>query len=533
MLFRTFMIALLFSMPASVIYAQSTIEGNVVSATNGQVLPRATVYLRNSQKRDDITSSRADDHGHFIFQNIDEGKYEITAERQGFYYEFRRGPLRSPVEVKDGDHLKDVIVRLMPFAAITGRIVDEHEDPIEHVQVRLLATQYFRGHATLNNIGTTQTDDRGEYRLAGVRPGNYYLVAEYDAQRNRRNTFGPTVKSQQPETTYPPLFYPFTTDLRQAQRLAVAAGSETFVKFAFFSVPSVSMEGVVVNGMTGEPVKQPQVAVYWGDMMGGVTRMVDVKADGTFKVEGIGPGPFTIVASATEGETNYSSVETIEVGSNGVKNLSIPVMPDFEIAGQIHLDNADTERAMSRVSVEFAHLEKANHIFRVAADKPTYQFSSKLHPGDHYKITIPNLPDDYYLKQVLVSGHEAANADVSVFGPHTEIDLLVSPSGGHIDGMALDNNHEPVSSYVFLAPDIERVPSEVLRFTRADSKGKFSFRGVAPGSYRLYALADVDSNEILNQPDLLKNFLDEAQLVRVAEGGKYEVEVRPVVTQGP
>lgn len=533
MLYRLLWIALVLATFSGAAQTQSTIEGNVVSATNGQILPRATVYLRNSQKRDDITSSRADDHGHFIFQNIAEGKYEITAERQGFYYEFRRGPLRAPLEVKDGDHLKDFVVRLMPFAAITGRIVDEHEDPVEHVQVRLLATQYFRGHATLNNIGTTQTDDRGEYRLAGVRPGNYYLVAEFDAQRNRRNTFGATVKSQQPETTYPPLFYPFTTDIRQAQRLAVAAGSETFAKFAFFSVPSVSIEGVVVNGMTGQPVKQPAIVAYWGDMMGGVTRMVDVKADGTFKVEGIGPGPFTIVASASEGETNYSSVQTVEVGTNGLKDLSIPVMPDFEIAGQIHLDNADTERPMSRVSVEFAHLEKANHIFRVAAEKPAYQFSSKLHPGDHYKISLPNLPEDYYLKQVLVSGHEAPNADVSVFGPHTEIDLLVSPAGGHIDGLALDNNQEPVSSYVFLAPDIERVPSELLRFTRADSKGKFSFRGVAPGSYRLYALADVDTNEILNQPDLLKDFLDEAQLVRVAEGGKYEVEVRPVVVTGP
>src|SRR5437660_51867 len=532
-MFRSMVIALILATVASAAHAQSTIEGTVVSATNGQVLPRAAVYLRNSQKRDDITSSRADDHGHFIFQNIAEGKYEITAERQGFYYRFRRGPLRASLEMKDGEHLQDVIVRLMPFAAITGRIVDEHEDPIEHVQVRLLATQYFRGHATLNNIGTTQTDDRGEYRLAGVRPGNYYLIAEYDAQRNRRNTFGSTVKSQQPETTYPPLFYPFTTDIRQAQRLAVAAGSETFVKFAFFPVPSVSIEGVVVNGMTGEPVKQPAVVAYWGDMLGGVTRMVDVKADGRFKVEGIGPGPFTIVASATEGETNYSSVQTVEVGTNGLTNLSIPVLPDFEIAGQVHLDNADTERPMSRVSVEFAHQEKANHIFRVSADKPTYQFSSKLHPGDHYKISLPNLPDDYYLKQVLVSGHEAPNADVSVYGPHTDIDLLVSPSGGHIDGLALDNNHEPVSSYIFLAPDVERVPSEMLRFTRADGKGKFSFRGIAPGSYRLYALADVDSNEILNQPDLLKDFLDEAQLVRVEQSGKYEVEVRPVIATGP
>jgi len=528
MLFRTLIIALLLATVAGAGYAQGTVEGTVVSATNGQLLPRATVYLRNTQKRDDISSTRADDHGHFIFQNIGEGQYDVTAERQGFFYEFRRGPLRTSLELKAGEHLKGIVVRLLPFAAITGRIVDEHEDPIEHVEVRLLAKQYLRGHPTLNSIGMVHTDDRGEYRIGGVRPGNYYLVADYDPVRNPRSNFGSAIKNQQPEITYPPLFYPFTTDIRQAQKLPVAAGSEVFVKFAFFSVPGVSIEGVVVNGMTGTPVKKPMVVAYWGDMLGGVTRNVEVRENGTFKIEGVGPGPFTLVVSATEGETNYSSVETVEVGVNGLKDLSIPVMPDFDVAGQVRMDADNTQRAMSRVAVEFAHLDKAKHVFRVAAEKPTYQFSSKLHPGDHYKISLPNLPEDYYLKQVLVAGHEAPNADVAIYGPHTEIDLVVSPAGGHIEGLALNNNHEPVSISIFLAPDSDRVAFELLRFARTDSKGKFVFRGVAPGSYRVYALEDVDSNEILNQPDLLKSFLDEAQLVRVEAGGKYELEVRPV-----
>src|SRR5438270_1925239 len=92
--------------------AQSIIEGTVVSATNGQLLPRATVYLRNVKRRDDVSSSRADGHAHFVFQDIDEGTYEITAERQGFFYDSRRGPLQAPIEVQDGAHIKDVVVRL-------------------------------------------------------------------------------------------------------------------------------------------------------------------------------------------------------------------------------------------------------------------------------------------------------------------------------------------------------------------------------------------------------------------------------------
>ena len=516
-------------------FAQGTIEGAVVSATNGQLLPRATVYLRNVKKRTDVSSSRADGHAHFVFQGIDEGTYEITAERQGFFYDSRRGPLQAPIDVQDGAHIKGIVVRLLPFAAVTGRIVDDYEDPIERAQVRLLAVQYFRGHPTLNNIGTAFTDDRGEYRISGVRPGNYYVVAEFDPYRNRRNNFGTDVKSQQPELAFPPLFYPATSDVRQAQRLPVAAGAEVYVKFAFVSVPSVSIEGRVVNGMTGELIKKPAIVVYWGDMRGGITRRVELSENGSFKVEGVSPGPFTLVTSATEDEINYSDVRVVEVGATGLKDLEIPVMPDFDIKGQVRLDAVNNQRDIPRFAVEFAHMEKGSNIFRVNADKPRFEFSSKLHPGDHYKVSVPNLPEDYYLKSVLVSGHEAPNADVAIYGPHAEMELVVSPTGGHIDGKALNSKGEPVSSYILLTPDVDRVPSESIRFTRSDTKGKFVLRGIPPGSYRLYALEDVDTNELINQPDLLKSFENEAQLVRIEEGGKYELEVKPAaaVAVGP
>src|SRR5947209_14432311 len=159
MLSRTLIIAVLLTTVAGAAYAQGTVEGTVVSSTNGQLLPRATVYLRNTQKRDDISPTRADDHGHFIFRNIGEGQYEVTAERQGFFYESRRGLLRTSIELQAGEHRNGIVVRLLPFAAITGRIVDEHEDPIEHVEVRLMATQYFRGHPIPNKIGMVHTDD--------------------------------------------------------------------------------------------------------------------------------------------------------------------------------------------------------------------------------------------------------------------------------------------------------------------------------------------------------------------------------------
>jgi len=56
-------------------------------------------------------------------------------------------------------------------------------------------------------------------------------------------------------------------------------------------------------------------------------------------------------------------------------------------------------------------------------------------------------------------------------------------------------------------------------------------RGVVPGSYKLFAFEDVELNEMLNQPELLKNYEQSSQSVRVEESGKYTLEIKPVPAQ--
>jgi len=44
----------------------------------------------------------------------------------------------------------------------------------------------------------------------------------------------------------------------------------------------------------------------------------------------------------------------------------------------------------------------------------------------------------------------------------------------------------------------------LYRRTSADSKGKFTLRGVAPGSYRLMAVDSVNLDAEINDPDFLR-----------------------------
>jgi hypothetical protein len=520
--------------------AKAQVEGTVVSATNGQLLARARVFLRRTAQKDDyVTWIDADDYGHFVFKAVEAGTYDIQAEKAGFFTDPHKAPTPA-LDLESGDHIHGVVIRLLPFAAVSGRIVNEHDDPVQDAQVRLLAKEYLRGRELLNPVAVTTTDDRGEYRIFGVRPGNYYLVVEYDVKKARKNPFpGLPVRDAPPEVSYPPMFYPVTSDLRQAQRISVAAGGELHFDFAFLSAPSVSIEGKVVNGITGEPVKNPNIVAYWGDRITGITRKVDVMPNGEFKVDGIEPGPYTLIASMSQDRENYSDFQVVEAGMAGLKDVVLALMPDFDLIGQVRFENPQ-QSSPHRVSVEFMPLDKNTGAFRATADLPerppvageksTLLFSTKLHPGDRYRIGIPNLPQDYYVKSVLIDGHEVSRSEVVIHGK-SEIVLVASPAGGHIEGVVYNSQRQPVAGHVLLTPDVERMTPELIRSVRSDAQGRFVLRGVTPGNYKLYAWEELDLNELLSQLELLKNFEGECQLVHVDENGTYRPEIKAIAAR--
>ena len=83
----------------------ATVEGVVTSATNGRMLPHARVYLRSSLAKDNfVTWADSDDEGHFLFKALEEGTYEVSAEKPGFYVDERKGPVHLPVEVGRGEN---------------------------------------------------------------------------------------------------------------------------------------------------------------------------------------------------------------------------------------------------------------------------------------------------------------------------------------------------------------------------------------------------------------------------------------------
>jgi hypothetical protein len=144
-----------------------------------------------------------------------------------------------------------------------------------------------------------------------------------------------------------------------------------------------------------------------------------------------------------------------------------------------------------------------------------------LRPGELYRVSTGNLPGDYYLKMIRVSGHDLDSNMVTATGPREKVELVLDANGGHIDGTVFDHD-QLASGYVLLVPEeANRNNSDLFRKTRSDIKGKFTLRGVAPGSYKLIAFEGFDPEELINYPDRLKEIEDRGESVTISEGRKY------------
>jgi len=100
----------------------------------------------------------------------------------------------TKVRVAGGDVIERIDFTLSRASAITGRVSDENGDPIQGATVSLLQLQFVTGRRTLVETGRgRRTNDLGRFRLYGVQPGRYAVVASAAATgRPVRSSVGMT-----------------------------------------------------------------------------------------------------------------------------------------------------------------------------------------------------------------------------------------------------------------------------------------------------------------------------------------------------
>jgi hypothetical protein len=136
----------------------------------------------------------------------------------------QRRPLEpgKPIQLSEKQAIDRVDFSLPRSSVISGQIVDELSEPVADVQVFAMRSAFFQGRRRLITTGPpARTDDAGEYRLTGLTPGSYYLMASL------RETWTVTDSGAARTMGYAPTYAPGATSLTDARRVTVGVGQST------------------------------------------------------------------------------------------------------------------------------------------------------------------------------------------------------------------------------------------------------------------------------------------------------------------
>ena len=134
--------------------------------------------------------------GKFVFHSLPPGNYTITATLNGYSSSLAANvsnqsalialaglslPSTGPtspttVSLTEGQHLSDFKLRLWKNAAIVGTVLDDGGEPAIGLTVQAMSRIVVAGRARYLPVSGGRTDDRGVFRIASLKPGDYVVV---------------------------------------------------------------------------------------------------------------------------------------------------------------------------------------------------------------------------------------------------------------------------------------------------------------------------------------------------------------------
>src|SRR5215510_2521473 len=92
------------------------------------------------------------------------------------------------VAIADGAATPDLKIEMRPLGTVSGRAFDEKGEPLTDVRVDAVAIRL----RVVTQIASSATDDRGEFRISALEPGEYYIRVSPSPQRKVQNAFPST-----------------------------------------------------------------------------------------------------------------------------------------------------------------------------------------------------------------------------------------------------------------------------------------------------------------------------------------------------
>jgi hypothetical protein len=521
--------------------------GRVVAADTGRPIKRARVFI-NAAEVPGGRGALTDDSGTFDFTELPAGRYTVNVSKSGFVslsYGQRR-PLQAgtPLQLLDGQQLKNIDFRLPRGSVIAGRVLDEDGEPMAGVMVRVMRYQYLQGDRRLTPAGTGQTDDKGQFRVWGLMPGDYYVNAIARAAggggpfggggrgfAGGRGAFagaGGPGSTDQETTNYAPTFYPGVPSLNDAKPVTLGLSQELLdVNFSMQLVRTSRIAGRVTNP-DGSPSTSGQVNL----MLDGGGRGNQIAAnfggrvqwDGSFTVNNVPPGRYLLRVRGDDSETPQFATLPISVNGSDMNDVNVVLTSGATLSGTVSFPSAPTPPDPTQFRLTAPAMEPGfvGPQPNARVDKDGKFVLSGVPAGAHL-LRAAGAARGWMLKSVTIGGRDVTDAPFEVRSGETlgNIEVALTDRVNEINGAVTDDKGVPASEYTVLAFSTDasfwRPQSRQIATARPDQTGQYRIRTLPPGEYYLVTVDPAEQGEWF-EPAYLDEHRLGASRVTLTEG---------------
>jgi hypothetical protein len=249
---------------------------------------------------------------------------------------------------------------------------------------------------------------------------------------------------------------------------------------------------------------------------------------GEFVLRGVLPGSYDIRA-LVRGRDQLYAVYPIDLGAESVEGVILELAPGSTAAGVVSFDGElPAEEAPKGLTVDLRATESWYGGDRSRVEDGAFELDN-LAPGT-YNLRVSGMPQGAYLKTVSLNGQDLGATGVPVpQGGIEGLEVLIGLKGASVTGIVTNENGDPLpGATVVLLPAGERLHREDLnKSVASDQSGLFTFTGVAPGEYDLYAFEFIESGA-WRDPDHMEPHADAAVDVKLDEGARQVIELTAI-----
>lgn len=509
---------------------KATLAGTVVDSLTGKPVKDVSLLLAGGKNALAPTTAKSDEAGVFNFKNVEPGSYVLMADHPRYArqtYGSRNGLMGGTMlTLTAGQSLAKLEFKLQSNAIASGRVLDEDGDPLSGFMVAALRPAYLRGKRQFLPLGTGISNDLGEFRIANLAAGRYFLVAFTMNQAK-----AVTKASDGTESVYTATYYPNLTDVVGAGQVEVNAGRDVAgLDIRMAKAKSVRIKGRVAGLAENQKAQVrlvPQGAGLMAMLMG---RTAQLKMpEGTFELAGASRGVYELQAMDPSGMARALSTPLkVEVGERNIDGVQLDVLPAAELSGVLAMKGEKKEPLKgARLMLESADTVVMMPPMASLGDDGTFTFKN-LTPGKYF-VRLMGGPEQGFIESVSLGNVQSGEDGIQLGSVPGKLEVKLNAGGAAVDGAVKGGDDNPMAgATVALIPSTR----EYLRYQTAltDQNGAFNFKAVPPGEYKVIAWEEVEPNAY-QDPEFLKPFEGKGEKVSLKESEHRSVTLKAIPRQ--